>query len=83
MASSRRVFRIISGAEYTFLLESKRKESSWVNWDAEELNKILHNYWSRKEMPVLFASFLASKEKKLKHVKFLFQDSQLILIDFH
>lgn len=35
-------------------------------------------------MPVLFASFLASKEKKKikTDVKFLFQDSQLILIVF-
>lgn len=37
-------------------------------------------------MPLLFASFLASKEKKLKNpintdVKFLFEDSLLTLID--
>ena len=42
-----------------------RKENSWVNWDAESLNNILHNYWSKKEMlMVCLISCFSRREAK-------------------
>lgn len=61
---SGRDFRTIAGGAHSFLPEeSKHKESSGVSWDAESLNNILHNYWSRKEMPVCLHHFLLQKKR--------------------